>query len=139
MLADIAVGAPYDGSGQVYLYYGSPNGINTKPAQVRLCVFVNVHKSKTRLKLHLFCFFDFFRYFHQDPNQLHSLDILCLATWTWTTINTQIWLWDLCLILSLFTSNFTTSAFSIKEFFSFLSFLFIAQQVYGPCGYKDLN
>ncbi|XP_038607027.1 integrin alpha-6 isoform X2 [Tachyglossus aculeatus] len=31
---DIAVGAPYDGSGKVYVYHGSPNGINTKPTQI---------------------------------------------------------------------------------------------------------
>ncbi|XP_007669419.1 integrin alpha-6 isoform X2 [Ornithorhynchus anatinus] len=31
---DIAVGAPYDGSGKVYIYHGSPNGINTKPTQI---------------------------------------------------------------------------------------------------------
>ncbi|KAM3866988.1 integrin alpha-6-like [Diretmus argenteus] len=31
---DIAVGAPYDGSGRVYLYYGSSDGINKKAAQV---------------------------------------------------------------------------------------------------------
>ncbi|NXI64938.1 ITA6 protein, partial [Anseranas semipalmata] len=31
---DIAVGAPYDGSGKVYIYHGSKNGINTKPTQV---------------------------------------------------------------------------------------------------------
>ncbi|XP_070769684.1 integrin alpha-6-like [Enoplosus armatus] len=31
---DIAVGAPYDGSGRVYLYYGSSEGINKKAAQV---------------------------------------------------------------------------------------------------------
>ncbi|XP_075567732.1 integrin alpha-6 isoform X4 [Pelecanus crispus] len=31
---DIAVGAPYDGFGKVYIYHGSKNGINTKPAQV---------------------------------------------------------------------------------------------------------
>lgn len=31
---DIAVGAPYDGFGKVYIYHGSRNGINTKPAQV---------------------------------------------------------------------------------------------------------
>ncbi|XP_069388255.1 integrin alpha-6-like [Paralichthys olivaceus] len=31
---DIAVGAPYDGSGRVYLYCGSSDGINKKPAQV---------------------------------------------------------------------------------------------------------
>uniref|UniRef100_A0A8C3PT19 Integrin subunit alpha 6 n=1 Tax=Calidris pygmaea TaxID=425635 RepID=A0A8C3PT19_9CHAR len=30
---DIAVGAPYDGFGKVYIYHGSKNGINTKPAQ----------------------------------------------------------------------------------------------------------
>lgn len=34
LLTDIAVGAPYDGSGKVYIYHGSKNGINTKPAQV---------------------------------------------------------------------------------------------------------
>lgn len=33
-LLDIAVGAPYDGSGRVYLYCGSSNGINTKASQV---------------------------------------------------------------------------------------------------------
>ncbi|XP_029020595.1 integrin alpha-6-like [Betta splendens] len=32
--ADLAVGAPYDGSGRVYLYYGSSGGIHMKPAQV---------------------------------------------------------------------------------------------------------
>ncbi|XP_063732116.1 integrin alpha-6-like isoform X2 [Eleginops maclovinus] len=31
---DIAVGAPYDGSGRVHLYHGSSEGINKKPAQV---------------------------------------------------------------------------------------------------------
>ncbi|XP_032045939.1 integrin alpha-6 isoform X2 [Aythya fuligula] len=31
---DIAVGAPYDGSGKVYIYHGSKKGINTKPAQI---------------------------------------------------------------------------------------------------------
>ncbi|KAK9518357.1 hypothetical protein VZT92_023666 [Zoarces viviparus] len=31
---DVAVGAPYDGSGRVYLYYGSSDGINEKPVQV---------------------------------------------------------------------------------------------------------
>ncbi|XP_068876754.1 integrin alpha-6 isoform X2 [Aphelocoma coerulescens] len=31
---DIAVGAPYDGFGKVYIYHGSENGINTKPAQI---------------------------------------------------------------------------------------------------------
>ncbi|XP_030344547.1 integrin alpha-6 isoform X3 [Strigops habroptila] len=31
---DIAIGAPYDGFGKVYIYHGSKNGINTKPAQI---------------------------------------------------------------------------------------------------------
>ncbi|XP_057279869.1 integrin alpha-6 isoform X3 [Pezoporus wallicus] len=31
---DIAIGAPYDGFGKVYIYHGSRNGINTKPAQI---------------------------------------------------------------------------------------------------------
>ncbi|XP_015145127.3 integrin alpha-6 isoform X1 [Gallus gallus] len=31
---DIAVGAPYDGFGKVYIYHGSKNGINTEPAQI---------------------------------------------------------------------------------------------------------
>ncbi|XP_044062369.1 integrin alpha-6-like isoform X2 [Siniperca chuatsi] len=31
---DIAVGAPYDGSGRVYLYYGSSDGINKNAAQI---------------------------------------------------------------------------------------------------------
>ncbi|XP_076595871.1 integrin alpha-6-like [Chaetodon auriga] len=31
---DIAVGAPYDGSGRVYLYYGSPDVVSKKPSQV---------------------------------------------------------------------------------------------------------
>lgn len=33
-LLDIAVGAPYDGSGRVYLYCGSSTGVNTNAAQV---------------------------------------------------------------------------------------------------------
>ncbi|CAN9514650.1 unnamed protein product [Ophioblennius macclurei] len=39
---DIAVGAPYDGSGQVYLYYGSSNGIHKKPVQVLSSTSKNV-------------------------------------------------------------------------------------------------
>uniref|UniRef100_P23229-4 Isoform Alpha-6X2A of Integrin alpha-6 n=2 Tax=Homo sapiens TaxID=9606 RepID=P23229-4 len=31
---DIAVGAPYDDLGKVFIYHGSANGINTKPTQV---------------------------------------------------------------------------------------------------------
>ncbi|XP_059023013.1 integrin alpha-6 isoform X2 [Mustela lutreola] len=31
---DIAVGAPYDDMGKVFIYHGSPNGINTKPTQI---------------------------------------------------------------------------------------------------------
>ncbi|XP_045724574.1 integrin alpha-6 isoform X3 [Mirounga angustirostris] len=31
---DIAVGAPYDDKGKVFIYHGSPNGINTKPTQI---------------------------------------------------------------------------------------------------------
>lgn len=31
---DIAVGAPYDDKGKVFIYHGSANGINTKPTQV---------------------------------------------------------------------------------------------------------
>uniref|UniRef100_UPI00398F22C6 integrin alpha-6-like isoform X2 n=1 Tax=Pristiophorus japonicus TaxID=55135 RepID=UPI00398F22C6 len=31
---DIAVGAPYDENGKVFIYHGSGSGINTKPAQV---------------------------------------------------------------------------------------------------------
>uniref|UniRef100_A0A3Q1BK90 Integrin alpha-2 domain-containing protein n=1 Tax=Amphiprion ocellaris TaxID=80972 RepID=A0A3Q1BK90_AMPOC len=31
---DIAVGAPYDGSGRVFLFYGSSGRINTNPAQI---------------------------------------------------------------------------------------------------------
>jgi len=34
LLTDIAVGAPYDGKGKVFIYHGSANGINTKPTQV---------------------------------------------------------------------------------------------------------
>ena len=34
MWADIAVGAPYDGDGKVFIYRGSDSGIETKPAQV---------------------------------------------------------------------------------------------------------
>lgn len=32
--ADIAVGAPFDGDGKVFIYRGSDAGIETKPAQV---------------------------------------------------------------------------------------------------------
>lgn len=31
---DIAVGAPYDDNGKVFIYHGSASGINTKPTQV---------------------------------------------------------------------------------------------------------
>ncbi|XP_078260080.1 integrin alpha-6-like isoform X2 [Rhinoraja longicauda] len=31
---DIAVGAPYDGNGKVFIYHGSSSGINTIPAQI---------------------------------------------------------------------------------------------------------
>lgn len=41
-LADVAVGAPYDGSGRVYIYCGSQEGISKVPAQVRLCVCVAI-------------------------------------------------------------------------------------------------
>lgn len=34
MSTDIAVGAPYDDLGKVFIYHGSPSGINTKPTQV---------------------------------------------------------------------------------------------------------
>lgn len=33
---DIAVGAPFDGDGKVFIYRGSKSGIETKPAQVSL-------------------------------------------------------------------------------------------------------
>ncbi|XP_041056431.1 integrin alpha-6-like isoform X1 [Carcharodon carcharias] len=32
--ADIAIGAPYDDKGKVFIYHGSSSGINTKPSQV---------------------------------------------------------------------------------------------------------
>lgn len=55
--------------------------------------------------------------------KLLCLDILCLATWTWITISTLIWLLDLCLILSLFTGNFTAAAtFKNKYQFDILFF-----------------
>lgn len=31
--SDIAVGAPFDGDGKVFIYRGSDSGIETKPAQ----------------------------------------------------------------------------------------------------------
>jgi len=31
---DVAIGAPYEGSGAVYIYLGSDNGLITEPAQV---------------------------------------------------------------------------------------------------------
>lgn len=34
--ADIAVGAPFDEDGKVFIYRGSDAGIETKPAQVNL-------------------------------------------------------------------------------------------------------
>ncbi|XP_034454867.1 integrin alpha-6-like [Hippoglossus hippoglossus] len=40
---DVAVGAPYDGSGRVYLYCGSSDGINKKPAQVLSSGSKNIH------------------------------------------------------------------------------------------------
>lgn len=32
--SDIAIGAPYDGNGKVFIYHGSSSGINTIPAQI---------------------------------------------------------------------------------------------------------
>lgn len=34
VFVDIAVGAPFDGDGKVFIYRGSDAGIETKPAQV---------------------------------------------------------------------------------------------------------
>lgn len=34
LCVDIAVGAPFDGDGKVFIYRGSDAGIETKPAQV---------------------------------------------------------------------------------------------------------
>ena len=31
---DIAVGAPYDDQGSIYIFLGGPNGLNTEPSQV---------------------------------------------------------------------------------------------------------
>lgn len=31
---DIAIGAPYEGNGVVYIYLGTPNGLSTKPSQI---------------------------------------------------------------------------------------------------------
>lgn len=31
---DIAIGAPYEGNGVVYIYLGTPKGLSTKPSQV---------------------------------------------------------------------------------------------------------
>lgn len=59
--------------------------------------------------------FDFFRCSHQDPKKWLCLDILCLATWTWITISTLTWLWDLFLILSLFTGNFTATVQTLGD------------------------
>lgn len=46
---DIAVGAPYDGFGKVYIYHGSKNGINTEPAQV-IVTFTVYNYSCTKLR-----------------------------------------------------------------------------------------
>ena len=35
MPADLAVGAPFDGDGKVFIYHGSSLGVVTKPSQVR--------------------------------------------------------------------------------------------------------
>ena len=40
---DIAVGAPYEGNGVVYVFLGSENGIIHEPAQVRIRMhFLNI-------------------------------------------------------------------------------------------------
>lgn len=43
-VSDIAVGAPFDGDGKVFIYRGSDAGIETKPAQVRFflkrCIYL---------------------------------------------------------------------------------------------------
>jgi hypothetical protein len=38
---DIAVGAPYEGNGAVYIYLGSAQGLIADPSQV--CTVLNVH------------------------------------------------------------------------------------------------
>lgn len=35
LFPDIAVGAPFDGDGKVFIYHGSSLGVVTKPSQVR--------------------------------------------------------------------------------------------------------
>lgn len=37
---DIAVGAPFDGDGKVFIYHGSSLGVVTKPSQVRVVIAV---------------------------------------------------------------------------------------------------
>lgn len=110
------MGAPYDGSGRVYVYCGSSDGIDKKPAQVRSGVGLVMERSqfkpvvgsmqmaRTDLDIVLsHC--DIFRSSRQDPKTT-CLDILCRATWTWMTISTRIWLWGLSQILFLFTGDF---------------------------------
>lgn len=48
------------------------------------------------------------------------MDILCLGTWTWTIICTLIWLWDLCLILSLFIGIVNLSTSRCRESISLI-------------------
>lgn len=40
---DIAIGAPYEKKGTVYIYLGSKNGIITIPSQVLLC-YIKLYK-----------------------------------------------------------------------------------------------
>lgn len=79
-----------------------------KRSPIRICGKNNILTAKTDLEM-MFSYF-FFRYSHRDQTKLLCMDILCLATWTWTTISTLIWQWDHCLILSLFTGTFTATA-----------------------------
>ena len=43
---DIAIGAPYEKKGTVYIYLGSKNGIITVPSQVSLHYYVQYYKNK---------------------------------------------------------------------------------------------
>lgn len=39
---DIAIGAPYEGRGTVYIYLGSPDGIITTPSQVQFYIKIKL-------------------------------------------------------------------------------------------------
>lgn len=99
---DIAVGAPFDGDGKVFIYRGSKSGIETKPAQVSLLwatakkiLKVKIRRSEWEkemawIKLSVL---HPIRCWMAGTLMWDVLDILSQGVWISTTITTQMWQW----------------------------------------------